>query len=135
MNLWNHWFSKICSNWKIWRIYALASLKRGQIKKVHINILILIYFFKYESAFTFLIDLFLEARAEILQIFQLLFGLIDDFINSIRLNLTFSNPHVLLLSVVLSKFPVTKGQKISEENYFDLISSKKRMNCLPNSAQ
>ena len=28
---------------------------------------------KYESAFTFLIDLFLEARAEILQIFQLLF--------------------------------------------------------------
>jgi hypothetical protein len=33
----------------------------------------LIYFFKYESAFTFLINLFLEARAEILQIFQLLF--------------------------------------------------------------
>ena len=33
-----------------------------------------------------MIDLFLEAGAEILQIF----GLIDDFINSFRLNLTFS---------------------------------------------
>ena len=30
------------------------------------------YILKNESAFTFLIDLFLEARAEILQIFQLL---------------------------------------------------------------
>ena len=59
------------SNWKIWRISALAS-KWGQIKKKSINILFFIYFFKYESAFTFLIDLFSEARAEIFQIFQLL---------------------------------------------------------------
>ena len=59
------------SNWKIWRISALAS-KMGSNKK-STNILICICFLKYESAFTFLIDLFLEARAEILQMFQLLF--------------------------------------------------------------
>ena len=59
------------SNWKIWRISALASKTRSN--KKSINILFFIYFFEYESAFTFLIDLFLEARAEILQIFQLLF--------------------------------------------------------------
>ena len=58
------------SNWKIWRISALASKMRSN--KKSINILIFLYFFKYESAFIFLIDLFLEARAEILQIFQLL---------------------------------------------------------------
>ena len=45
-------------------------LKRGQIKK---NYQYFFYFLKYESAFTFLTDLFLEARAEILQNFQLLF--------------------------------------------------------------
>ena len=33
----------------------------------------LFIFWKYESAFTFLIDLPLEARADFLQIFQLLF--------------------------------------------------------------
>ena len=38
----------------------------------------------------FLFDLVLEARAEILQIFQLLLWRIHDFINSFRLNLTFS---------------------------------------------
>mgnify|MGYP007086837905 CR=1 FL=1 len=38
----------------------------------------------------FWFELVLEARAEILQNFQLLFGLIDDFVNSFRLNLTFS---------------------------------------------
>ena len=37
------------------------------------DISIFIYSFKYESAFTFLIDLFSEARAEILPIFQLVF--------------------------------------------------------------
>ena len=59
------------SNWKIWRISALASKTRSNKKSININIFI--YFSKYESAFIFLIDLFLEARAEILQIFQLLF--------------------------------------------------------------
>ena len=59
------------SNWKIWRISALASETRSDQK--NINILFVFYFFsKYESAFTFMIDLFLEARAEIPQIFQLL---------------------------------------------------------------
>ena len=37
------------------------------------DISIFIYSFKYDSAFTFLIDFFLEARAEILPIFQLVF--------------------------------------------------------------
>ena len=37
-------------------------------KNLKINILIFIYFFKH-GAFTFLINRFLEARAEILQIF------------------------------------------------------------------
>ena len=55
------------SNWKIWRILNKVKQKKS------INISIFIYCFKYESAFTFLIDLFLEAKAEILQIFQLLF--------------------------------------------------------------
>ena len=46
------------SNWKIWRISALASKTMSNQKSI--NIFIFIYFFKYESAFTFLIDLFLE---------------------------------------------------------------------------
>ena len=59
------------SNWKIWRISAQASKTRSN-KKSNI-ILSFIYFSKYERAFIFLIGLFLEAKAEILQIFQLLF--------------------------------------------------------------
>ena len=58
-------------NWKIGRISALASKTRSN-KKSNI-ILSFIYFSKYESKFAFLIDLFLEARPEILQFFQLLF--------------------------------------------------------------
>ena len=39
--------------------------------KKSIIILIIVYFFRYESAFTFLINLFLEARAEIKKIISL----------------------------------------------------------------
>ena len=63
------------SNWKIWRISALVSKTRPN------NILISIYSFRYESAFTFLINIF--------KFFSCYFGLIDDLINSFRLNLTF----------------------------------------------
>ena len=63
-------------------ISALASKTRSNQKNVLIYI---INFSKYESASTILIDLFLEARAEILQISQFLFWVIDDFMNSFRL--------------------------------------------------
>ena len=83
MNLWNHRFSKIAT--ETFEGFLPLPLKRGRIK----NILIFIYFLKYESAFKFLISLSLEDRVEILQNFQLYFGLISDFINSFWLNLTF----------------------------------------------
>ena len=80
------------SNWQIWRISALASKKRS-IKKVKA----LSYFKKMNKIklkykyFFFWCDIVLETRAEILQIFQLLFWRIDDFINSFWPNLIFIN--------------------------------------------
>ena len=56
-----------------------------------------------------MIDLFLEARAEILQIFQLLFWRINDFINTFWLNLTFSTciftKYSLTCSHMIHKIP------------------------------
>ena len=101
MNLWNRQLTQN-SNWKIWRISALASKKRS-IKKVKAPsclkkwIKIKIFFFWF--------DLVLEARVEILQIFQLLFWRIDDFINSFRLNLTFTKSILAKLTTSLWIIP------------------------------
>ena len=48
-------------------------------------------------------DHFLDFRAEILQIFQLLFWSIDDFINSFWLNLTFTKKFTAKLSDFIDK--------------------------------
>ena len=73
------------SNWKIWRISTL----KGYIDWVLVFAIVHLYFARCTTAniSNYSIKPF---RAEILQIFQLLFWKIDDFINSFRLNLTFS---------------------------------------------
>ena len=60
-------------NWKIWRISALASKTRSNKKSIITFIYIFFLNMKLLSAFTFLIDLFFDAKAVILRIFQLLF--------------------------------------------------------------
>jgi hypothetical protein len=60
------------SNWKMWRISAQASKTRSNQKEVLI-FLFLFIFLSMKVLLLFLNDLFLEARAGILQIFQLLF--------------------------------------------------------------
>ena len=90
MNLWNCQLTQN-SNWKIRRISALASKKRS-IKKVKaLSTFIFKKKIEIKVIILFLFDLVLEARAEILQIFQLMFWRIYDFINSFWLNLTFRN--------------------------------------------
>ena len=60
-------------NWKIWRISALASKTRSNKKSIITFISIFFLNMKVLSAFTFLMDLFFDAKEEILWIFQLLF--------------------------------------------------------------
>jgi hypothetical protein len=69
------------SNWKIWRISALASKTRSNQRKV-----LIFFFLKYESVYTFLIDLLWQKS---FKSFSCYIGLIDDLINSFQLNLTF----------------------------------------------